>query len=283
MCACVCNQEPAEWSDLNTMVHHRMYPDGRHVQGHMRCGPHGFLEVVVEGETITTDVPNLMQTLSRSRPLKRPAADESSLGICPKKVKLKPAAADLVGAPDIIVHRKPAAEAAPAEKAAQATEAEAAPAEAAAQAAEAEAAPAEETAQAAALQAAEAAPAEAAAQAAEAEAAPEVEAAQAAALQAAEAAPAREDAEAGIAAMIGHRPQPKYHKMYYKNNGSIGVRRQGKNGKQIFAFGGVRSGLTKQALEAIGTEVVAKLNNCEMNEEEAKQWAKDAAESAGAK
>ena len=250
MCACVCNQEPAEWSDLNTMVHHRMYPDGRHVQGHMRCGPHGFLEVVVEGETITTDVPNLMQTLSRSRPLKRPAADESSLGICPKKVKLKPAAAE--GAPDIIVHRKPAAEAAPAEKAAQATEAEAAPAEAAAQAAEAEAAP-------------------------------EVEAAQAAALQAAEAAPAREDAEAGIAAMIGHRPQPKYHKMYYKNNGSIGIRRQGKNGKQIFAFGGVRSGLTKQALEAIGTEVVAKLNNCEMNEEEAKQWAKDAAESAGAK
>ncbi len=260
-----------------------MYPDGRHVQGHMRCGPHGFLEVVVEGETITTDAPNLMQTLSRSRPLlKRPAADESSLGIgSPKKVKLKPAAAE--GAPDIIVHRKPAAEAAPAEKAAQATEAEAAPAEAAAQAAEAEAAPAEETAQAAALQAAEAAPAEAAAQAAEAEAAPEVEAAQAAALQAAEAAPAEEAAEAALAAMIGHRPQPKYLKMFYKNNGSIGIRRQGKNGKQIFAFGGVRSGLTKQALEAIGTEVVAKLNNCEMNEEEAKQWAKDAAESAGAK
>ena len=250
MCACVCNQAPAAWSDLNTMVHHRMYPDGRHLQGHMHCGPNGFLEVVIEGETITTDVPNLMQIHSRPL-LKRPAAAES-IG-SPKKVKLKPAAAE--GAPDIIVHRKPAAEAAPAEEAAQA----------------------------AALQAAEAAPAEEAAQAAEAEAAPEVEAAQAAALQAAEAAPAEEAAQAALAAMTGHRPQPKYHKMFYKSNGSIGVRRQGKNGKQIFAFGGVRSGLKKQALEDIGTEVVAKLNNGEMNEEEAKQWAKDATESTGAK
>ena len=164
MCACVCNQAPAAWNDLNTMVHHRIYPDGRHLQGHMRCGPNGFLEVVIEGETITTDVPNLMQIHSRPL-LKRPAAAES-IG-SPKKVKLKPAAAE--GAPDITVHRKPAAEAAPAEEAAQA--------------AEAEAAPAEEAAQAAALQAAGAAPAEEAAQAAGAEAAPEVEAAQAAALQ----------------------------------------------------------------------------------------------------
>ena len=202
-----------------------------------------------ETPAITTDVPNLMRTHSRPL-LKRPAAAES-IG-SPKKVKLKPAAE---GAPDIIVHRKPAAEAAPAKEAAQA----------------------------AALQAAEAAPAEEAAQAAEAEAAPEVEAAQAAALQAAEAAPAEEAAQAALAAMTGHRPQPKYHKMFYKNNGSIGVRRQGKNGKQIFAFGGVRSGLKKQALEDIGTEVVAKLNNGEMNEEEAKQWAKDATESTGAK
>ena len=125
MCACVCNQAPAAWSDLNMMVHHRMYPDGRHLQGHMHCGPNGFLEVVIEGETITTDVPNLMMQI-HSRPLlKRPAAAES-IG-SPKKVKLKPAAAE--GAPDIIVHRKPAAEAAPAKKAAQAAEAEAAPAQ----------------------------------------------------------------------------------------------------------------------------------------------------------
>ena len=108
MCACVCNQAPAAWSDLNTMVHHRMYPDGRHLQGHMHCGPNGFLEVVIEGETITTDVPNLMQIHSRPL-LKRPAAAES-IG-SDKKVKLKPAAAE--GAPDIIVHRKPAAEATP--------------------------------------------------------------------------------------------------------------------------------------------------------------------------
>ena len=77
-----------------------------------------------ETPAITTDVPNLMRT--HSRPLLKRHAAAESIG-SPKKVKLKPAAAE--GAPDIIVHRKPAAEAAPAKKAAQAAEAEAAPAQ----------------------------------------------------------------------------------------------------------------------------------------------------------
>jgi len=65
---------------------------------------------------------------------------------------------------------------------------------------------------------------------------------------------------------------PNFAVLYYKNNGSIGIREKKGFGSQIFSFGS-GSGLTKTELQAWGRRVTKKIDNKVFaNFEAAKAW-----------
>ena len=70
----------------------------------------------------------------------------------------------------------------------------------------------------------------------------------------------------------------KYQKMWYKNSNSVGIRRKFGDKKQIFSFGGLKCGKSREVLEAMGGQFLEALDDGDAEEmvaEVAKKLCKD--------
>jgi len=76
-----------------------------------------------------------------------------------------------------------------------------------------------------------------------------------------------------VAALIQEHVSKKYQVLWYKITNMVGIRRKSGDKKQIFSFGGRRSGLTEEKGRSFGDDALKKLDNG-MTEAEVEVWAK---------
>ena len=70
-----------------------------------------------------------------------------------------------------------------------------------------------------------------------------------------------------------------YQVLYYKNGNNIGIRQRFYAKTQIFSFGGKHCGKSERQLRDIAVEVVRKLEDGLLSEEEARKCAKEQVDS----
>ena len=76
-----------------------------------------------------------------------------------------------------------------------------------------------------------------------------------------------------IAALIQEHVSKRYTVLWYKNASKVGIRRKFAEKKQIFSFGGRRSGLTEEKGRSFGDDALQKLD-AGMTENEVEEWSK---------